>query len=140
VAANGNTVPRWEVRSLINSLDKGKYMAIVHVDIDLAKNVLAVHGVDEAGTDRACCKPLPPRAACVFGGGAERAMHCDIVVPGVGCTQRMVLACVDASLEAALLLKREANELLFADRDQPEGMQAFIDKRKPQFEGRTKPR
>ncbi|MEC5215042.1 enoyl-CoA hydratase/carnithine racemase, partial [Polaromonas sp. CG_9.5] len=28
------------------------------------------------------------------------------------------------------------NQLLFATRDQKEGMQAFIEKRKPKFEGR----
>ena len=37
---------------------------------------------------------------------------------------------------AALMLERKANQLLFATRDQKEGMQAFIDKRKPHFEGR----
>ena len=45
-AAYGNEVPRWEVRTLINSLQKGKSMAIVYVGIDLAKNVFAVHGVE----------------------------------------------------------------------------------------------
>lgn len=48
-AEYGNEVPRWEVRTLINSLQKGKSMAIVTVGIDLAKNVFALHGVDEAG-------------------------------------------------------------------------------------------
>ena len=48
-AEYGNEVPRWEVRTLINSLQKGKSMSIVHTGIDLAKNVFAVHGVDEAG-------------------------------------------------------------------------------------------
>jgi len=45
-AGYGNEVPRWEVQRLINSLQKGKSMSIVYVGIDLAKNVLAVHGVD----------------------------------------------------------------------------------------------
>ena len=51
VAGYGIKVPRWEVRSLINSLVlwKEKSMAIVSVGIDLAKNVFAVHGVDESG-------------------------------------------------------------------------------------------
>ena len=49
---------------------------------------------------------------------------------------REVLAGVDASLETALMLERKANQLLFATRDQKEGMQAFIEKRKPKFEGR----
>jgi enoyl-CoA hydratase/carnithine racemase len=50
--------------------------------------------------------------------------------------KEVVLAGVDASLEAALMLERKANQLLFATRDQKEGMQAFVEKRKPKFEGR----
>jgi 1,4-dihydroxy-2-naphthoyl-CoA synthase len=34
------------------------------------------------------------------------------------------------------MLERKANQLLFATRDQKEGMQAFVEKRKPVFEGR----
>ena len=50
--------------------------------------------------------------------------------------KEVVLAGMDASLDAALMLERKANQLLFATQDQKEGMQAFIEKRKPRFEGR----
>lgn len=49
--------------------------------------------------------------------------------------KEVILAGMDASLEAGLALERKANALLFASLDQKEGMQAFIDKRKPRFEG-----
>ncbi|WP_048307046.1 enoyl-CoA hydratase [Halomonas sp. PR-M31] len=49
--------------------------------------------------------------------------------------KEVILAGMDASLESALALERKANALLFASRDQKEGMQAFIDKRHPRFTG-----
>jgi hypothetical protein len=45
----------------INSLRKGKSIAILYVGIDLAKNVFAVHGVDEAGK-LVLVRPSVPRA------------------------------------------------------------------------------
>jgi enoyl-CoA hydratase/carnithine racemase len=42
----------------------------------------------------------------------------------------------DAPLATALALERKAFQLLFATRDQKEGMRAFLEKRKPNFEGR----
>jgi hypothetical protein len=48
-AGYGIEVPRWEVRTLINHLRKREVLSIVHIGIDLAKNVFAVHGVNEAG-------------------------------------------------------------------------------------------
>lgn len=50
--------------------------------------------------------------------------------------KEVILAGMDASLDAGLALERKANALLFASRDQKEGMQAFLDKRRPAFEGR----
>jgi len=50
--------------------------------------------------------------------------------------KEVVLAGQDAPLADALLLERKAFQLLFASRDQKEGMRAFLDKRKPAFEGR----
>lgn len=47
-----------------------------------------------------------------------------------------VLAGEDSSLEAGLALERKAFQLLFATADQKEGMRAFLEKRKPEFQGR----
>ena len=47
-----------------------------------------------------------------------------------------VLAGQDASLDTGLMLERKAFQLLFATRDQKEGMRAFLEKRRPEFEGR----
>lgn len=46
-----------------------------------------------------------------------------------------VLAGADQSLEAGLLIERQAFQLLFDTADQKEGMKAFIEKRRPAFEG-----
>lgn len=46
-----------------------------------------------------------------------------------------ILAGQDASLDAALALERKAFQLLFASADKREGMQAFLDKRRPAFKG-----
>ncbi len=50
--------------------------------------------------------------------------------------KEVLLAGQDASLETALMLERKAFQLLFASDDKREGMQAFLEKRKPQFKGR----
>ncbi len=42
----------------------------------------------------------------------------------------------DASLETALILERKAFQLLFATEDRNEGIAAFLEKRKPGFQGR----
>jgi enoyl-CoA hydratase/carnithine racemase len=47
-----------------------------------------------------------------------------------------VLAGQDASIDAALLIERKAFQLLFSTADQKEGMRAFLEKRKPEFQGR----
>ena len=59
-------------------------------------------------------------------------------MPPISITQikEIVNAGVNAPLEAALMLERKAFQLQFATRDQKEGMQAFLEKRKPKFEGK----
>jgi len=50
--------------------------------------------------------------------------------------KEVLLAGMDAPLNTGLMLERKAFQLLFDTRDQKEGMQAFIEKRKPKYEGR----
>ena len=66
----------------------------------------------------------------------ELAKHIAALPPlAVAQIKEVVLAGQDASLETALMLERKAFQLLFASRDQKEGMQAFLSKRKPDFLG-----
>ena len=51
-------------------------------------------------------------------------------------TKESVLRGMDASLETGLTLETRTLQMLFASQDQKEGMAAFIEKRKPKFEGR----
>ena len=49
--------------------------------------------------------------------------------------KEVLIAGEDASLETGLMLERKAFQLLFASRDQKEGMHAFLEKREPTFSG-----
>jgi enoyl-CoA hydratase/carnithine racemase len=57
--------------------------------------------------------------------------------PPLAVTQikEVLLAGADAALDTGLMLERKAFQLLFASRDQKEGMHAFLDKREPEFTG-----
>lgn len=50
--------------------------------------------------------------------------------------KEVLLAGLDSSLEAGLMLERKAFQLLFDTADQKEGMKAFVEKRKPTYEGK----
>ena len=50
--------------------------------------------------------------------------------------KEIVNAGLNAPLETALMLERKAFQLQFATSDQKEGMRAFLEKRKPTFEGK----
>jgi enoyl-CoA hydratase/carnithine racemase len=60
------------------------------------------------------------------------------VMPPISVQQikEIVHAGLNAPLETALMLERKAFQLQFATSDQKEGMRAFMDKRKPAFEGK----
>jgi enoyl-CoA hydratase len=50
--------------------------------------------------------------------------------------KEVMSAGADVPLDAALLLERKAFQILFDSHDQEEGMDAFLEKRKPDFQGR----
>ena len=50
--------------------------------------------------------------------------------------KEVILAGMDAPLASAMALERNANAMLFASQDQREGMEAFLQKRRPQFKGK----
>jgi enoyl-CoA hydratase len=50
--------------------------------------------------------------------------------------KEVILAGMDAPLASAMALERKANAILFASQDQREGMQAFLQKRHPEFKGK----
>jgi enoyl-CoA hydratase/3-hydroxyacyl-CoA dehydrogenase len=50
--------------------------------------------------------------------------------------KQIMNAGADCSLEAALLMEREAFGLLFSTEDMLEGVNAFLSKKKPEFKGR----
>jgi enoyl-CoA hydratase/carnithine racemase len=60
------------------------------------------------------------------------------VMPPISVQQikEIVHAGLNAPLETALMLERKAFQLQFATSDQKEGMRAFMEKRKPAFEGK----
>jgi enoyl-CoA hydratase/carnithine racemase len=47
-----------------------------------------------------------------------------------------ILRGMDAALETGLALETKAIQILFSSQDQKEGMAAFIEKRKPRFQGK----
>ena len=95
-------------------------------------------------------EPVPARDALAMGLVSEVVADAEVLARAVAIAntiaalpplaimqiKEVVLAGQDASLEAGLMLERKAFQLLFSTADQKEGMRAFLEKRKPGFEGR----
>ncbi|HEV7369396.1 enoyl-CoA hydratase [Arenibaculum sp.] len=95
-------------------------------------------------------EPVPAREADAMGLVSEVVPDADVLPRAIELARKVarmpplavrqikevLLAGQDAPLSAALLLERKAFQLLFASRDQKEGMHAFLEKRKPSYEGR----
>ena len=64
-------MPRWSCNSPSTSRE-GKSLAIIRIGVDLAKNVFAVHGVDEAG---GCTDAHRAARATARGAGRGAAVH-----------------------------------------------------------------
>ncbi len=67
----------------------------------------------------------------------EMAQHIAALSPlAIQQAKEAVLRGMDAALDTALALETKTIQLLFSSQDQKEGMAAFIEKRKPNFQGR----
>ena len=51
-------------------------------------------------------------------------------------SKEAVLRGMDAALDTGLALEAKSAQILFSSQDQKEGMAAFIEKRKPRFQGK----
>ncbi|MDO8608706.1 MAG: enoyl-CoA hydratase [Phaeospirillum sp.] len=106
----------------------GKYKAML-----LAMTGQAITGT-EAGQMGLASKVVPD--AEVLSAALDIAKTIARMPPlAIAQIKEVMLAGQDASLETALMLERKAFQLLFASRDQKEGMKAFLEKRKPAYEG-----
>ena len=111
---------------LVRAVGKAKAMQMALTGRPITANEAWVSGlvseicVDEAVLDRAL--------KC-----AQRIAH----MPPLAAEQikEVILAGMDAPLATAMMLERKANAMLFASKDQQEGMTAFLEKRRPNFTG-----
>ena len=77
--------------------------------------------------------PAGQALACALEIATEIAAQPPIAVTQI---KEIVNAGINAPLDTALMLERKALLLQFATQDQKEGMRAFLEKRKPKFEGK----
>lgn len=107
----------------------GKYKAMKYVltgDMFSAKEAFDMGLVSEVVPD-----------AEVEGRAIDLARQLAALPPlAVQLAKEAVIAGMDAPLTSALALEAKSLQILFSSHDQKEGMRAFIEKRKPKFEGR----
>jgi enoyl-CoA hydratase/carnithine racemase len=107
----------------------GKYKAMKYVltgDLFSAKEAFDMGLVSEVVPD-----------AEVEGRAIDLARQLAVLPPlALQLAKEAVLAGMDAPLTSALALEAKSLQILFSSQDQKEGMRAFIEKRKPKFEGR----
>jgi enoyl-CoA hydratase/carnithine racemase len=107
----------------------GKYKAMKFLlsgDLFGAAEAAAMGLVSEVVPDA----EVEPRAIAL---AAQIAAFSPLAVQQI---KEVSLAGQDASLDAALRLETKAIQVLFSSQDRTEGMQAFIEKRSPRFQGR----
>jgi enoyl-CoA hydratase len=107
----------------------GKYKAMRYVltgDLFGAKEAEAMGLVSEIVPDA----EVEKRAV------AMAAQIAELAPLAIQQTKESVIRGMDAALETGLTLETRTLQMLFASKDQKEGMAAFIEKRKPKFEGR----
>lgn len=107
----------------------GKYKAMRYVltgDLFGAREAFAMNLVSEIVPDA----EVEKRAV------AMAAQIAELAPLAIQQTKESVIRGMDASLETGLTLETRTLQMLFASQDQKEGMAAFIEKRKPKFEGR----
>jgi enoyl-CoA hydratase/carnithine racemase len=94
-------------------------------------------------------RPITVNEAWVSGLVSEICSDEEVLDRALKCAQRIarmpplaaeqikevILAGMDAPLATAMMLERKANAILFASKDQQEGMTAFLEKRHPKFTG-----
>lgn len=107
----------------------GKYKAMRYV---LTGDLF---GVKEAET-MGLVSEIVPDAEVEKRAVAMAAQIAELAPLAIQQTKESVIRGMDASLETGLTLETRTLQMLFASKDQKEGMAAFIEKRKPKFEGR----
>lgn len=107
----------------------GKYKAMRYV---LTGDLFSAKEADEMGL----VSEVVPDAEVEKRAVAMAAQIAELAPLAIEQTKESVIRGMDASLETGLTLETRTLQMLFASKDQKEGMAAFIEKRKPKFEGR----